>query len=1021
MHWRQTMIDKAIAFALSQRLFAIIIAIALGVGGVFAYKELTIDAFPDVSTTQVEIITKAPGMTPKEVEQQITIPIELEMQGIPHQKMIRSQSKYALSDVTIDFEEGTNLYWARDRVYQRFNNIKNDLPSNISGGIAPITTPLGEILMFTIESDTLSLMQKRTLLDWVIRPQLRNIEGVADVNALGGEVRTYRIKPDFAKMASLGISLDDIERKIAKNNANYGAGRIEQGDSALLIRLPGRLKSLDKIGNLVIKVDPNGAIIRLKDIATISIAALTRYGYVTKDGKGEAVEGLVLGLKGADASKVTAAVKKRLKEIEKTLPKGTHINIFYDRSDLISKAVHMVQKALTEATALVLIILLLFLGSFVSALSVAIILPLAILSAFILMYYFGISVNLMSLGGIAIAIGMIVDSGVVMVENIVARLAHPNNKDASNLQTILQAAKEVSTPIISGVLIIIIVFTPLLMLSGLGGKLFAPVALSIVFTLASSIFLALFIIPTITSYLIQKPRHEETWIMKRLLSFYEPLLKKALANQLKIYTILILLLAGTIYAFSNIGKTFMPTMDEGNIVIGIESHPSINIPAGIELNTQIQKRLMQAVPEIKSIIARSGSDEIGLDPMGLNDTDTFLVFKPKEQWRVQDVEWLKNEMRKVLDSIAGIEYSFTQPIEMRTSEMLTGSRGDVVIKIFGEDIDTLNSLGAKIKTIVEQTKGSQDVYMRQNEGVSYSELLFNEEKLGAYGLDKSDVAHLLKAAISGVEAGVFYDGMKQFSIVIKGDYLRKNLDELYLVGSTGEPVSLLEVVQIKQSSGPVMIKHEHARRFVSIQTNVSGIDLVSFVENLKSNIAKAVELPSGYNITYGGEFKNQQATMKRLSIVVPIALVLIFMILYMTFQSFTQSIIIFTTIPLAMMGGIFGLYVTHSYLSVPASVGFIALLGIAVLNGVVMISYFNELRQSMDIKEVVVEGAKRRLRPVLMTATIAALSLVPMLYATGPGSEIQKPLAIVVIFGLISSTTLTLLLLPMLYGRFVQK
>ncbi len=1015
------MIDKLIGFALSQRIFAIVISIAIIAGGIVAYSKLTIDAFPDVSTTQVKIIIKAPGMTPKEVEQQITIPIELEMQGIPHQDIVRSVTKYALADITIDFEEGTDLYWARDRVYQRFNNIKGDLPSTIGGGIAPVTTPLGEILMFTIDSDSMTLMEKKTLLDWVIRPALRNIEGVADVNALGGETKTFRIKPDFAMMASIGITLDDLQSKIDKNNANFGAGRIERGDEALLVRMPGRMKDSSDIENLVVKVEDNGAIIRLRDVASVSISALTRYGYVTKDGEGEAVQGLVLGLKGADASNVTSAVKEKLAEIQKTFPEGTELNIFYDRSDLVGKAVSMVQKALAEAVVFVLIVLLLFLGSFVSAITVALILPLAIFSAFILMYYFNISVNLMSLGGIAIAIGMIIDSGVVMVENIIARLAHPKSKNMTRVQIIFEAAKEVSTPVIAGVFIIIIVFTPLLMLQGLGGKLFAPVALSIVFTLAASILLALFVIPTIASFLIRKPSHEDTIVMKWLLKGYEPLLKKAFKAEFGIYALLLVLLGGTFYAFGNIGKTFMPTMDEGNIVIGVEAPPSINIPAGIALNTEVQKKLMSDVPEIKSIIARTGSDEIGLDPMGLNDTDTFLVFKPKEEWRVQDTDWLKDEMRKSLDSISGIEYSFTQPIEMRTSEMLTGSRGDVVIKLFGEEIEKLNELGINIKNIVQNTQGSQDVYMRQNEGAAYQELRFNDEKLGNYGLDKSDVAHLLQAAVSGVESGTIYEGMKQFSIIVRGDYIQKNLDELYLVGAMGEAVSLSEVVTIVSSSGPVEIKHERARRFISISTNVSGIDLVTFVDHLKENIQKEIKLPAGYSLTYGGEFKNQQATMARLSMVVPIALVMIFMILYMTFKSVVQSIIIFTTIPLAMMGGIFGLYATGSYLSVPASVGFIALLGIAVLNGVVMISYFNELARSMSIAEVVIEGAKRRLRPVLMTAIIAASSLVPMLYATGAGSEIQKPLAIVVVFGLISSTILTLVLLPMLYKRFVKE
>ncbi|MRI83236.1 MAG: CusA/CzcA family heavy metal efflux RND transporter [Nitratiruptor sp.] len=1013
------MIDRIIAFALSQRLLAIMVALAIAIGGVIAYNRLTIDAFPDVSPVQVKIIIKAPGMTPEEVERQITIPIELEMQGIPHQKMVRSISKYALADVTIDFEDGTDIYWARNVVYQRFNDIKGELPPSITGGIAPITTPLGEVFMFTIESDRLSLMERRTLLDWVIRPALRNIEGVADVNALGGLVKSYRIEPDFAKMAQLGIKLEEIEERLIKNNANYGAGRIERGEEALLVRLPGRMESLEEMRELVIRVLDNGAIIRLGDIAKVEIDALTRYGYVTRDGKGETVEGLVLSLKGADASKVTARVKERLEELAPSLPEGTKIDVFYDRSDLIDRALFMVKKALVEGVFLVMVVLLLYLGNMVSAITVALILPLAILSAFILMYTFDMSVNLMSLGGIIVAIGMIIDSGVVMVENIITRLA--NSPTKPRLQVIYEAAREVALPIISGVTIIIIIFTPLLSLSGLSGKLFSPVAWSIIFTLASAILLALLVIPTIASFFIRRPKHGQTLLMRALLALYTPLLRFAFKVEYLIYALVILLVGWTIWAFGQIGKTYIPTMDEGNIVIGIEAHPSINIPAGIRLNTKIQRALMEGVPEIKAIIARTGSDEIGLDPMGLNDTDTFLVFKPKREWRVQDVEWLKEQMRQILQGFEGIEFTFTQPIEMRTSEMLTGSRGDVVIKIFGEEIETLERLGQRVKEIVQATPGSVDVYMRQNEGVAYYELHFKEEKLGSYGLNKEDVARLLKAAISGIEVGVVYEGMKRFPIIIRGPYKREELQGLYLVGQKGEAIPLLEVVEVIKRSGPVEIKHEHARRFVSIQTNVQGTDLVTFVQAIKAQVAQKLPLPPGYQIEYGGEFKSQQETMERLMIVVPIALVVIFLILYLTFHSLVESLIIYTTIPLAMMGGLFGLYIHQEYLSVPASVGFIALLGIAVLNGVVMVSYFNELRKRLPIDQVVVEGAKRRLRPVMMTATIAALSLVPMLFATGPGSEIQRPLAIVVIYGLITSTTLTLILLPLLYRRFVKE
>jgi heavy metal efflux system protein len=1016
------MMDALLRFALSQRIIVLLLAAAIAVYGVLSYGKLVIDAFPDVSSTQVKIIIKAPGMTPSEVEQQIAIPVELEMQGIPHQTMVRSISKYALADITIDFEEGTDLYWARDRVYQRFTAVKGDLPPTISGGIAPITTPLGEILMFTVDSDSLSLMQKRTLLDWTIRPALRSVPGVADVNALGGLVKSFVIKPDFAKLATYGIPVSQLVDVIERNNANYGAGRVEQGDEALIVRVVGKQTGTQSIRELVL-AQRDGSTVYVGDVAQISIGAVTRYGYVTKDGKGEVVEGLVLGLKGADASRTVSAVKTRLAEIEKQLPPGTKLNVFYDRSDLVGKAVHTVQKALIEAVILIIIILLLMLGDLISALTVALILPMAILSAFILMHLFGISANLMSLGGIAIAIGMIVDSAVVMVENIVAWLSHPKYAHETRSRLIYLAAKEVSLPIVSGVVIIITIFSPLLMLQGLEGKLFAPVALSIVFTLAASIVFALYLIPVIAGMSIKKSHDKPTWLVRKLEGIYVPALTHAFALEKLIYALLVLIVPLTLYMFASVGKTFMPTMDEGNIVIGIESDPAINIPAGIALNTQIQQQLMAKVPEIKSIIARSGSDEIGLDPMGLNDTDTFLVLKPKSQWRHPDPEWLKAQMRSILEGITGIEFGFTQPIEMRTSEMLTGARGDVVVKLFGDDIDELNTLGGKIADILRATKGSQDVYMRQNEGVSYEQVVFDKKQLTKYGLNLDEAAQILSIAVMGKEAGKIFEGMKQFAILIRGNYATNDLplSQIYLTTPRGERIALSNIAHIERTQGSVEIKHEGAKRFVSIQTNVSGTDLTTYVDTIAAKINQGIDMPAGYRLEYGGEFKNQQRTMARLSVVVPIALAVIFMILFFTFRSLRQAAAVFAMIPLALSGGIAGLMLSGNYLSVPASVGFIALLGIAVLNGVVMISYFNELVKSMPLHEAVIEGAKRRLRPVLMTALIAAFGLVPMLFATGPGSEIQKPLAIVVITGLISSTLLTLIILPILYWRIENK
>jgi cobalt-zinc-cadmium resistance protein CzcA len=527
----------------------------------------------------------------------------------------------------------------------------------------------------------------------------------------------------------------------------------------------------------------------------------------------------------------------------------------------------------------------------------------------------------------------------------------------------------------------------------------------------------------IAGWLIKNPSEEPTWLVRNLLKVYVPSLKKAFAYEKWVYLFLLLTIPFTAVMFNNIGKTFMPTMDEGNIIIGIESNPSINIPAGVALNTQVQQQLMARVPEIVSIVSRSGSDEIGLDPMGLNDTDTFLVFKPKSEWRKNDTEWLRGQMREVLEEISGISFGFTQPIEMRTSEMLTGARGDVVVKLFGDDTEELNRLGESIAEIIRNSEGSEDVYMRQNGGVTYNQVVFNKKQLAKYGMTLDSAAQLLKIAVIGEQSGKIYEGMKQFDILIRGDYTQNNLplEQIYFTSPAGTRLTLANIAHIERVDGSVEIKHEHAQRFVSIQTNVTGTDLSTFVSRMQESINSKVTLPTGYRLEYGGEFKNQQRTMARLSIVVPIALAVIFLILFFTFRSMRQAAAVFATIPLALTGGVLGLFLTNNYLSVPASVGFIALLGIAVLNGVVMVSYFNELIKTMPLEEAVMEGASRRMRPVIMTALIAAFGLVPMLFATGPGSEIQKPLAIVVIFGLISSTLLTLLILPILYRRIESK
>ncbi len=1017
--------NSLIRAALSQRLFIMILALVVLGFGIKSYKEIPVDAFPDISPVQVKIILKSNGMTPSEMESRVTIPIEMKMVGIPHETIMRSISKYGLCDITIDFEEGTDIYWARQQVNERLNDIKGELPANLEGGLAPISTPLSDILMFTIESENLTLMQKRTLLDWVISPKIRSISGVAEVNALGGKVKTYEITPDLERMRTYRITLDQIFDVLAKNNQNDGAGRVTQGVESILVRSVGKLENIEDIAALPL-ANIGGKVITIGDIADIHIGHLTRGGFVTKDGKGEAVEGLVLGLKGINTAVVLGKVKEELKALEKQLPPGTKIDIFYDRSDLVNLATDTVKKALLEAIVLIVVILLVMLGNFASAFSVMLILPFALLMSFMAMQYFGLTANLMSLGGLAIAIGILVDSAVVMVEHITARLGDEKYAHESKLEIIYKAAIEMAPSIVTGVLIIIIVFMPLLTLEGLEGKLFRPVALSIVFALFSSLILALTLIPVLSSFILKKRPDKESFVMHYFLAAYKPLLDFSIKHAKTIIIAVVLLFAGSLYLASKTGKTFMPTMDEGSIIIGVEMIPSISLEESRTLNLKIQKALKKDVPEIKEIIARTGSDELGLDPMGLNDTDTFLVLKPKKQWSVETKEDLIAKIRKSLDRFVGIEYSFTQPIQMRVSEMLTGVRGDLAIDIFGQDNEILEKIAVKIKNILEKIPGNSDVYKKANEGIEYFELKFNQKALGYYGLSEEEIGTYLKTMITGLQGGILQEGMRRIPLMVKGEAgLQNSLDQiqsLYYVLSDGTNVPLANFVSFASTQGPVQIEHENGYRKTVVQSNVEGRDLVGFVEDVKRAVEKEIKLPPGYYVTYGGEFENQQRAMKRLGVIIPIALFMIFILLFVSFQSIRQAVIVMINVPLALIGGFAGLYFSGEYMSVPASVGFIALLGIAVLNGVVLVNYFNALlREGMDVEEAVRLGAMRRLRPVLMTAMIAALGLLPLLFATGPGSEIQRPLAIVVINGLVSSTALTLVILPVLYILTMRK
>lgn len=1008
-----------IRFSLTQRLLMLLMTLLLIGGGYSAFKNMPIDAFPDVSAVQVKIIIKASGMPPEEIESRITAPIEVELLGIPKQVMLRSIAKYSLTDITIDFAEGTDIYWARQQVSERLNAVWADLPEGISGGVAPMTTPLGEIFMFTIEGGDLSLMERRSLLDWVIRPALRTVSGVADVNALGGLVRTFSVVPNNALMTARGISTEQLMLALQHNNRNDGAGRLNEGEEALLVRTEGRIKTLADIESIVV-ANYAGIPIRVSDVAQVEIGSLTRYGAVTRNGESEAVEGLVLSLRGANAGKTVVEIESKLEELNSSLPEGVSLEVFYNRGKLVDSAVSSVTSALLQAIALVIILLVLFLGDLRASLVVALILPLAALVTFILMQVMGMTANLMSLGGLAIAIGMLVDAAVVVVENILMQFSDKEKAQRlPKLHIIYRATREVAAPVISGSLIVIIVFLPLLTLEGLEGKLFSPVALTIVFALAGSLILSLSVIPVFASYLLKQEGVVEPIFSKQIRLKTMPLLQRSMQNSQQVFMAAGFMLVLTLVIFMRLGSSFIPTMNEGDIVMQLEKLPSITLEDSVALDLQVQKHLLKNIPEIKNIIARVGSDELGLDPMSLNDTDTFLELQPKATWRMSSKEELMTVIRDVMKGIPGIAYGFTQPIEMRVSEMLTGTRGDVAVKLFGTNLATLNQKAEEIEAVLHKVEGASDVFTNQNEGMQYLQITVNRLAAGRLGLNVEQIEQILRAQIEGLDLGVVQEGVRRTSLILKANADSASFENLQITLAEGGMVPLSMLASIDKVNGIVSIQREHSQRFVVIRSNVEGRDLVGFVDEAKAAVTEQVKLPAGYTLKWGGQFENQQRAAKRLAIVVPVSLLLIFLLLFTTFGSFRQAVLVFSNIPLAMVGGVLALWVSGEYLSVPAAIGFIGLLGVSVPNSVMLLSYFNQLRASgMAMSEVVILGTERRLRPVLMTASLTAFGLLPMLFSTGEGSELQRPLAIVIIGGLLSSTFLTLVLLPILYKKY---
>ncbi len=1011
------MLRRLVELALSARLAVIGTALVLAVAGWLSYRSLPIDAYPDMSPVQVLLILKSPGMTPEEVEKRATRPIETDMLGIPKQQTLRSTSKYGIATFTIDFDPGTDLYWARQQVNERLTTAKADLPASVTGGLAPIATPLSDVLMFTVEGPQ-SLIERRTILEWTIRPQLRTVKGVADVNMLGGKAQSFVVKPDTAALAMAGMTISNLADAIKKGNQNGGAGRLTEGEQSLIVRTMGAVTQPSDIAQIIVRDGPAG-VARVGDFATVELGSLTRSGAVTESGRGEAVEGLVVALIGSNAKEVVAAASKKLQSIE--LPPDTHVHIFYNREMLVKHAVSTVRDSLLEAAIIVVVLLLIYLANWRAALIVAVTLPMSALITFILMKLFGLSANIMSLGGLAIAIGVLVDGSIVVLENVVERLNDPDLPEDRRIHRVFQATGEVIQPVGAGIIIIALVFTPLLTLQGLGGKLFAPVAITIVFALLGSLLCALTLVPVLAAYAIKRRDDDEApWIMRKIRPGYSSALNWSFDHKWMVYIATGLLFGIAILAYNMVGKTFLPTLNEGSMVMQLTKLPTVSLAHSLQDDLAIQRALIKNVPEITSIVARTGSDQLGLDPMSLNQTDSYIQLKPKKDWRKSDPEWLRGKMRDVMRGIPGVNPIFTQPIEMRIADMMSGGGGQLTLKIFGDDEPRLADLAAQMRDLMKKTKGSTDVSTTATDQNSYLQLDVNRLEAGRVGLSVSDFEDALQSQLEGLDAGTARVGIQRIPIMIKGDDTIKDNPQLFqnlpLRTASGDYTRVSDMARVSRQSGPLAILHEGAERYAMVQASVSGRDLVGFVDELKKNAPK---LPSGYHYDWAGQYKNQQETMKRLAIVVPMAIVAIFLVLFLTLRSLRGALLILVNMPFALVGGIIALLVTRAYLSVPASVGFIALLGIAVLNGLVLVTFTRDLRaDGHSLKKAVREGAERRLRPVLMTASITAIGLVPVLFSSGPGSEIQRPLAIVVIGGLITSTVLTLILLPILYERF---
>ncbi|HCD9233310.1 TPA: efflux RND transporter permease subunit [Elizabethkingia anophelis] len=1036
------MLNKIIEFSIKNKLIIGLMTLALVIYGVIELRKLPIDAVPDITDNQVQIITTSPSLGAPDVERFITFPIEQVSRNIVGVKQIRSFSRFGLSVITIVFNEDTNVYLARQQVAERLQQVSQDIPKEIGvPAMAPITTGLGEIYQYVVRpkkgyEHRYSAMDLRTIQDWIVRRQLLGVEGVADVASFGGDLKQYEIAIKPAQLKAVDVTMQQLFTAVENNNQNAGGAYIEKGPNALFIRTEGLAKNISDIENIVVKNLPDGTPILVKNIAEVKLGKAIKYGAMTYNGKGEVAGAVVMMMKGGNSNQVIDKIKTRVEEIQKTLPEGVKIEAFLDRTKMVDNAIGTVSKNLIEGALIVVFVLVLFLGNFRAGFIVASVIPLAMLFAIIMMNIFGVSGNLMSLG--ALDFGLIVDGAVIIVEAVLHRLHSIKGKEGERISS-EQMNKEVKTSAgkmmnsaVFGQVIILIVYLPILSLQGIEGKMFKPMAQTVAFALIGAFILSLTYIPMMSSvFLSRKIQTKPTFsdrMIEKLVAFYDKSLAKVLKSSKIVMTVVFLLFALAVYILSKLGGEFIPSLPEGDFAVETRILPGSSLKTSTEVVLKSQQVLMSKFPEIKKIVGKTGSSEIPTDPMPLDASDMMIILKDRKEWTSADnYNDLADKMQKELQkNMVGVTYSFQYPVAMRFNELMTGARQDVVCKIFGENLDTLKVYSEKLAAVVNKVNGAQNIYVEPVSGLSQIVINYNRSALAQYGLNVSDVNNVVNAAFAGKVTGAVFEGEKKFDMVVRMDSEeRKKLEDvqnLLLTTSSGTDIPLKSVADVDIKESVNQIQRENAARRIIVGFNVRNRDIQSTVNDLQNRVNSELKLPAGYSITYGGNFENLQEAKARLGIAVPVSLLLILLMLYFAFRSVKYGLIIFTAIPLSAVGGVFALWLRGMDFSISAGIGFIALFGVAVLNGIVLIAEFNRQKtQKEDLRDVVLTGGKNRLRPVLMTATVASLGFLPMALSNGEGAEVQRPLATVVIGGLMLATFLTLYVLPILYIFFEKK